>query len=52
MSLDYAPGQRVRVLGTDVDGVPLLAVVLVPDGKQWGALLPAALALLGGVSRG
>jgi hypothetical protein len=52
ISLDLAPGQRLRVLGTDVDGVPLLAVILVPDGKQWSALLPAALALLGGVSRG
>ena len=52
IGLDYATGQRVRVLGTDVDGVPLLAVVLVPDGSQWNALLPQAMALLGAVSHG
>jgi hypothetical protein len=52
IGLDYAPGQRVRVLGADVDGVPLLAVVLVPDGRQWQALLPQALAVLGAVSHG
>ena len=52
IALDYAAGQRVRVLGTDVDGVPLLAVVLVPDGGQWSALLPQAMALLGGITPG
>jgi hypothetical protein len=52
IGLDYAAGQRVRVLGADVDGVPLLAVVLVPDGRQWDALLPQAMALLGAVSHG
>jgi hypothetical protein len=52
IALHYAAGQRVRVLGTDVDGVPLLAVVLVPDGSRWATLLPQASALLGAVSHG
>lgn len=52
LSLDYAPGQRVRVLGVDVEGVPLLAVVLVPDGKQWATQLPRALDLLAHVTPG
>ena len=52
IGLDYAAGQRVRVLGTDVDGVPLLAVVLVKDGSQWGSLLPQAMALLSGITPG
>jgi hypothetical protein len=52
IELDYATGQRVRVLGTDVDGVPLLAVVIVPDGRQWQTLLPQAMALLAAVSHG
>ncbi|MFN2538268.1 MAG: hypothetical protein ABR549_08975 [Mycobacteriales bacterium] len=52
IALDYAAGQQVRVLGADVDGVPLLAVVLVLDGKQWNALLPQAMALLGAVTPG
>ena len=52
LSLDYAAGQRVRVLGVDVDGVPLLAVVLVPEGNQWATKLPEAQALLAGVRPG
>jgi hypothetical protein len=52
ISLDYAGGQRVRVLGTDLDGVPLLAVVVVPGGRQWSTLLPQAMALLAGVTPG
>lgn len=52
LSLDLAPAQRVRVLGTDVDGVPLLAVVLVPDGRKWAAALPQALDLLKAVTPG
>ncbi|MCU1601810.1 MAG: hypothetical protein JWO22_2519 [Frankiales bacterium] len=52
LSLDYAAGQRVRVLGADVDGVPLLAVVLVRDGRQWPTKLPEAQALLAGVGPG
>src|SRR4051794_5665037 len=46
VSLDLAPGQRVRALGTDVDGVPLIAVVLVPDGTKAATLLPKALEVL------
>ena len=49
LALDAAPGQHLRVLGTDVDGVPLLAVVVVPDGSRWKQLLPVAQALLSGV---
>ena len=50
--LAYAAGQRVRVIGTDIDGVPLLAVVLVRDGRQWNTLLPQAMTLLAAVSHG
>ncbi len=35
IALDAAPGQRVRVLAADVDGAPLVVVVLVPDGDGW-----------------
>ena len=51
VQLALAPGQRVRVLGADIDGVPLLAVVAVPSA-QWDRLLPQAMALLAGVTRG
>ena len=52
IALDLAAGQRVRVLGTDVDGTPLLVVVLVPDGTRWATVLPEADALLAKVTRG
>lgn len=52
IELDLQPEQRIRVLGTDVDGTPLLAVVLVPDGTQWSTALPKALDLLAGVTPG
>ena len=52
IGLDYSAGQRVRVLGADVDGVPLLAVVLVPEGAKWATLLPQALDLLAHVTPG
>ncbi|MCW2843747.1 MAG: hypothetical protein JWN22_1663 [Nocardioides sp.] len=50
IALDAAPGQRVRVLAADVGGVPLMVVVLVPDGERWARVLPRAEALLGGVA--
>ncbi|MDX6216881.1 MAG: hypothetical protein QOG99_2465, partial [Frankiales bacterium] len=49
---DYTASQRVRVLGADLGGVPLVAIVVVPDGRQWSALLPQAMALLAGVTPG
>lgn len=49
ISLDLAKGQRTRVLGADVDGVPLLAVVILPSGGQ----VPADVAtLLSSTARG
>jgi hypothetical protein len=48
VALDAAPGQRMRILGADVGGVPLLVVVLVPDGDRWDDALPEAQALLDG----
>ena len=52
IELDLAPQQRLRVLGADFDGTPLLAVVLVPDGSQWPTALPKALDLLAHVTPG
>jgi hypothetical protein len=52
LSLDALPSGHLLVLGTDIDQVPLLAVVLVPDGARWKALLPRAQQLLEGVGRG
>ncbi len=50
IALDAAPGQRVRVLAADVDGAPLVVVVLVPDGDGWSTAWAAARELLDGVS--
>jgi hypothetical protein len=50
IEVDAAPGQQVRVLGADVGGTPLLAVVLVPDGDRLDDLLPQAERLLAGVT--
>jgi hypothetical protein len=50
IALDAAPGQRVRVLAADVGGVPLVEVVLVPDARRWGELLPVAVALTRGIA--
>jgi hypothetical protein len=52
ISLDTVPGGHARVLGTDIDGVPLLAVVLVPDGHRWAELSASAQQLLAGVTPG
>jgi hypothetical protein len=52
LSLDVLPAGHLLVLGTDIDEVPLLAVVLVPDGARWKALLPRAQQLLRGIGRG
>jgi hypothetical protein len=52
IALDAAPGQRVRVLAADVDGAPLVVVVLVPDGDGWEPAWAAARELLAGVSPG
>ena len=41
---------HVVVLGTDVDGVPLLIVVQVPDPAQWATQHAAADALLAGIT--
>ncbi len=50
IALDAAPGQRVRVLATEVAGEPLVVVVLVPDGRRWDELWPLASDLLAGVT--
>ncbi|MCW2797373.1 hypothetical protein [Nocardioides sp.] len=50
IALDAATGQVVRILGADVAGVPLLAVVLVPDGDRYAAVLPLAAELLAGIT--
>ncbi|MCW2587185.1 MAG: hypothetical protein JWN55_2701 [Frankiales bacterium] len=52
VSVAAAPGRRVRVLGTDLDEVPLLVAVVVPDASRWSRLLPLAQQLLAGVSPG
>jgi hypothetical protein len=52
LSLDVLPQGHLLVLGIDVDEVPLLAVVLVPDGARWKSLLPRAQQLLAGVTGG
>jgi hypothetical protein len=52
VALDLTAGQRVRVLGTDLDGVPLLVVVVVREPARWSALLPQVQGLLAGVTRG
>jgi hypothetical protein len=43
---------HVLVLGVDIDEVPLLAVVVVPDAARWKALLPRVQELLAGISGG
>jgi hypothetical protein len=50
IALDAAPGQRARVLATEVAGEPLVVVVLVPDGRRWDELWPLAEDLLAGVA--
>jgi hypothetical protein len=50
IALDADPGQRARVLATDVAGKPLVVVVLVPDGRRWDELWPLAEDLLAGVT--
>jgi hypothetical protein len=52
ISLDVAPRQRVRVLGTDIDDVPLLVAVVVHDGARWAQVLPHAQQVLDRVGRG
>lgn len=52
LGLDALPQGHLLVLGADIDQVPLLAVVIVPDGARWPALLARAEQLLRGVSRG
>ena len=50
IALDAAPGQRARLLATEVAGQPLVVVVLVPDGRRWDELWPLAESLLTGVT--
>lgn len=52
LALDRAPGQRARVLALDVDDVPLLVVIAVPDGSRFDTVLPDVTALLAGVRFG
>ena len=52
LSLDRSPGQRARVLALDVDDVPLLVVVAVPDGTRFETVLPDVTELLAGVRFG
>jgi hypothetical protein len=48
--LDASPRGHLRVLGTDVDGVPLLAIVVIPDASRWPELSASAQQLLEGVT--
>jgi hypothetical protein len=50
LALDAFPAGHLRVLGVDIDQVPLLAVVVVPDGRQWPAQQAAAEELLAGIT--
>lgn len=52
LSLERAPGQRVRILALDLDDVPLLVLIVVPDGTKFQAELPDVDALLAGVIQG
>jgi hypothetical protein len=52
LTVDAVPGGRIEVLGTDVEGVPLLAVTSVTDAKRWTGLHAQATALLAGVAPG
>lgn len=52
LNLDRLPGQRARILALDLDDVPLLVVIAVPDGSQFPATLPDVDALLAGVIQG
>ncbi|MGB8652341.1 MAG: hypothetical protein WCD35_16970, partial [Mycobacteriales bacterium] len=52
VAVTAAPGARVRVLGADADGVPLLVAVVVRDGSRWDRLLPQAEQLLAAVQPG
>ncbi len=52
LTLDRQPSQRARVLAIDVDDVPLLVVIAVPDGSRFTAALPDVEALLAGVLAG
>ncbi len=52
LHLDAVPRGRLEVLGTDVDGVPLLAMVSAPDAATWPAQKALADALLAGVTPG
>jgi hypothetical protein len=49
IAVDQSPGRHLRVLGTDVDGVPLLAVVVL-DGSRWRELSASATQFLAGVT--
>ncbi|MDT7571271.1 MAG: hypothetical protein QOE05_1445 [Actinomycetota bacterium] len=50
ISIDAAEGQRVRVLGADVGGKPLLVLILVPVAADWDAQLAKALPLVESVT--
>lgn len=52
LALDRVPGQRARILALDLDDVPLLVVIAVPDSTQFQALLPDVEELLAGVVQG
>lgn len=52
LSLERVPGQRARILALDLDDVPLLVVIAVPDGQQFQAVLPDVEELLAGVVQG
>jgi hypothetical protein len=49
IALDAAPGQRLHVLAADVDGTPLLVVILVPDAEGWGPAYRRARGMLDSV---
>ncbi len=52
VTLDRTLGQRARILALDLDEVPLLVVIAVPDGTEFHAVLPDVDKLLAGVVQG
>jgi hypothetical protein len=52
LALDRVPGQRARILALNLDDVPLLVVIAVPDGTKFQAELPDVDALLAAVVQG
>jgi hypothetical protein len=50
LALDAYPKGHLLVLGTDIEDVPLLAVVVVPDGTRWAELKGLAQVVLSSIT--